>query len=253
MIAAALAIGARRLDAGRGLAILGGTEAAAARALVAGGAAIEPLDDPRPRGWRQIEPSWIEHALAGEDDRVRAIVASDRVDPLACWLARWFLAELVAMPAPGPASAAGELARLAPRALARTLDALGRRQLAHAIAGAPPAQQASFGARVPWAAALAAELAAVRALGTAAAEAALGRRTAALGRTADLAWDQPTAAAIAGARAIAGVLDGDCARQIAQRLPRAIGLTLLPALRGDGGGGDPVSAAEVVRAIAAAG
>jgi hypothetical protein len=248
-VARALAIGARRLGASAGQAALQGPDADAARSLL--GASIERPDDPRPRGWRHVDPSWIDHALAGEDAAVRAIVVGDRDDPTARWLARWFLGALVPMPSPGPATCVDELPRLPARALARTLDAIGRRQLAHAIAPATPAEHATLAARLPWGRALSGEIAAVRSLGDAAV-AQLGRRTSALQRTADLAWPDAIAPLLAGARAIAPSVHGDLAAQIAQRLPHPIGVRVLAELTG-AWPADAVAPAEVRRAIAQAG
>ncbi len=253
-VARALAIAATRLDAAAGLGALIGDDAAAARALV--GTTFEPLDDPRPRGWRHVDPSWIDHAVAGEDAAVRAIVVGDRVDPLARWLARWFLGAVVPMPSPGPARGVDELPRLSARGLARTLDALGRRQLAWALAATTAAEQTSLAARLPWGHALAGEIAAVRSLGDAAATSQLGSRTSALVRTASLAWSEPTAALVAGLRAIAPRLRGrgDRAAQLCQRLPHRVGAAAWIELTGGfaTAPADAVADVEVARAIARA-
>lgn|GEM_PF-3363599 len=249
-VARALAIAATRLEAQAGLAILDGADAAAARTLVA----PPPLGDPRPDGWREVEPSWIAHALAGEDDAVRAIVCSDRDDVGARWLARWFLGALVPMPPTGPATTVGELPGLPTRILVRTLDALGRRQLAHAAGGASVAELAGLAARLPWGRTLAGEIAAVRSLGEDAVG-QLGTRTAALRRTAALAWHEPTAPLLAGVRAIAPAVRGDVGAQLAQRLPRVLGLLALVELRGFGAAPPVVAAVspvELRRAIATA-
>ena len=252
-LAVALAIAARAGDRVAALAHLASAEAAAARALID---ADLPLDRaavaaPRPPGWRRCYPSWLDDACAGLDAATRAIVLGERVDPLAVWLAQRCLGHLAPMPEPGAARSLAELPRLTARALSRTLIAIGRRQLAHAIAGASPLEQAAVARRLPWGSELGGEVAAVKTLGERAA-AELGSRRAAAARTAGLTWTDPLAALAVGARAIAPAVRriDELDRQLAQRLPRPVGLTVLAALTGPfADGGDAVGAGEIRRAI----
>lgn len=219
---------------------------------VGGGAdATAAADDPRPGGWQRCDPSWIEAALADLDPVARAIVVGDRRDPLARWLARRTLGHLVAMPPPGPAVGLERLPRLTGRGLARTLSVLGRRQLAHAVGGATAAELTALAARLPWGGDLGGEVAAVRGLG-AAATGELGSRRSAAARTRGLPWHTPGAAVTAGARALAPAIAGrPLAWQLAQRLPRPIGLEVLAELTGPfaRAPADGVGAAELERAI----
>lgn len=259
LVARALAVAAARAGAAAGLALMAGRDAAAARGvLAAGGAGLEAmraeLGEARPRGWRQIDPSWIEHALAGADALVRAIVLGDRDDPTARWLARWFLGGLVPMPVgeAGRGDAVDDLPRLGAAAIVRVLDAIGRRQLAHAIADASRAEHVALAARLPWGRTLDGELAAVRSLGGAVA-AQLGARRSAAARTSGLAWTDAATPMRAGLRAIAPLVRdrGDLAAQLAQRLPRAIGVTALAELRGPfaSAPADTISLDELARAL----
>jgi hypothetical protein len=91
----------------------------------------------------------------------------------------------------------------------------------------------------------------VRGLG-AAATGELGSRRSAAARTRGLPWHTPGAAVTAGARALAPVIAGrPLAWQLAQRLPRPIGLEVLAELTGPfaRAPADGVGAAELERAI----
>lgn len=252
-VALALAIAARASDRVGALARLASDDAAAARALLEADA---PLDRAaaraaRPRGWRHCDATWLDDACAGLDGEARAIVLSEREDPAAVWLALRCLGHLAPMPDPGPARALADLPRLPARALSRTLIAIGRRQLAHAIAAASALEQAAVARRLPWGGELSGEVAAVKTLGDAAA-AQLGSRRAAAARTGGLTWSDPLAALAVGARALAPAVRraGDLDRQLAQRLPRALGQTVLAELRGRfADGADGVDPVEIRRAI----
>ena len=251
-VATALAIAARRWDARAALARCALPDAAAAMTLAAGAA---PLDDAavravRPPGWQHCDASWLDAATEDLDATSRAIVLGPRIDPLACWLARRHLGHLTAMPAPGPARGLDELPRLAARALARTLAALGRRQLAHALADRGATEQAAVASRLPWGRELAGEIAAVRALG-AGADAMLGSRRSAAARAAGLRWTDADAAATAGARALAPQIGAVLAAQLAQRLPMTLGLAVRAVVTGPFARApvDAVAAAEIQRAI----
>lgn len=243
-VARALAIAARRWDAAATLARLGGDASAAE---------TEPIvDEARPRHWRGCDPSWLDAAVADLDPRAQAIVLGERDDPLARHLARRALGHLVAMPALGPARGAVELPRLNGRALARTLAVLGRRQLAHALAAAAPDELAALARRLPWGGELTAEVVAVRSLG-AAVDDELGSRRSAARRTQGLTWREPGAAVTAGARALAPrlVAAPEVVAQLAQRLPRPIGLAVAAELTGPfaRSPADGVSDGELRRAI----
>jgi hypothetical protein len=246
-VARALALAADRLGATAALARVAGApvdevDLTATRAELA---AV------RPRHWRRIHPTWIEHALAGEGEAVRRIVTGDGDGPVDRLLARWFLGGFVAMPA--HATGAAALAVLEPAALTQALLTIGRRQLAHALAGSPPREVAGLAARLPWGRALVADVAAVTALGDAATD-LLGPRRAALARTAGLTWTDPLALPRTGLRAIAPVCAalGDLPRQLAQRLPRPVGLVAETELRGPFARDRGVGVAEIVAAIARA-
>ncbi len=264
-IARALALAAHRLDADAALARVDSVHAPAARALASGwraapgaavtvaavGAATAELTRARPRGWRRVHPSWVEHALAGEGAAVRAAVLGDGERPVDRFLARWFLGGLVPMDAAGAGAAA--LVALEPAALTQALVVLGRRQLAHAIAGSPPREIAGLAARLPWGILLITEVATVSRLGDAAA-AALGSRRSAVARTTGLTWTDPLALPVVGLRAIASRCagHGELPRQLAQRLPRPIGQVAALELTGPfaSAPADGVTDAEIDAAIA---
>ncbi|MEZ4400078.1 MAG: hypothetical protein R3B06_08670 [Kofleriaceae bacterium] len=250
--AVALAQAARRLGAVTALGRLDDRDAATAGVLAASAEALPTaaLAAARPAGWRHCDRSWIDAALAPLDPTARAIVDSDRDDPVARWLAARTLGHLAPMPTPGPAITVDDLPRLSARALARVLVIVGRRQLAAALAQATVAEHAAAARQLAWGVEFLREVAEVRA--DPAAVASLGGRRAAAARTAGLAWTDPLAAAQAGARALASTVRGrgDLARQVAQRLPRPLGTAVAEALTGRfARDGAPLAAAEIRRAI----
>jgi len=203
---------ARCAEVARGLAALERSvrAQALAQAAVALGAGV-------PANLALVHPSWIEAALEGEGDAVRRAVAGDANEAadasMVTWLRRRALGAFVDMPASLPAA---EL-------LQERLEALGRSRLALALQAAPVAAQAQVAARLGGAHA-AALLAALRTPGSRA------KVSAAVRELHDLvAGSAPMLLVRAGARHLAPALaaQGDRARVLAQRLPRAAGLVLL--------------------------
>src|SRR5690606_32208031 len=103
-------------------------------------AAAAQLRAPRPAGLAEVHPTWIEEALAGEDPRVRAIVAGgDAAPEVRAWAERRVFGALRPMPLTGgdKMSAPADLARARGDWLTLRLERVGVRQLAHATSGAP--------------------------------------------------------------------------------------------------------------------
>jgi hypothetical protein len=169
------------------------------------------------------------------------------------WCARWLFGALAPMPEGAIASTAStvgprDLARLAAPALAQALTWLGRRQLVHALGATAGRALAALAAGPPWGRELLVEAAAVAALGEGA-DARLGARRLVLARAGGLARSEELAPLRLGARAIAATVAayGDLAAQLAQRLPRPVGLALADELAGDHG--PAVAAIELAAAI----
>lgn len=260
-VARALAVLAWRHGDG-GLARITGPESRAAAALVtswrragaegerAAGDVAEALAAPRPAAWQAIDPSWLDAAgaAAGLGRAMGVAVAGD--GPVERWCARWLFGDLVPMstgliPAsPGPR----DLARLPAPALVSALAWLGRRQLVHALGAGLDHALAPLAAVPPWGRELLIEAVAVARMGQLAV-ARLGTRRGALARTAGLVSRDSLAPMRLGARAIAATVRplGDLAAQLAQRLPRPIGLILADELAGDHG--PAVAAEELTLAI----
>jgi hypothetical protein len=257
LAAAALTLGA---DAGRALARLGGPLGEAARARLA---ELEALGDAAARrarraGWmatariavppglRQVDPSWLEAAVAG-DLAARAAVAASGGGPAEVWRARWATAGLAPMPAspdgsgaadPAPLRGTLDLAVLVlpadaitapPSRLTGWLATCGAEQLAAALA---PADLAAVADRSPDGARLRA--AAERRAAPGGAREAGPRRTL-LQRAAGLVLAEPTALVQLGARAVGPHLDGDelTRWRLALRLPRPLGLVVAAGLGRD--------------------
>ena len=270
-VARALAVAAYRWGDGA-LAAIAGPDGERARALVAAWrargrageaeaatSAAAELAAPRPAGWPAIEASWLDAALADEPAVVRAAALTDD-GPGGRWCARWLFRELVPMPASTTTSGSGSIAlaaatpsprdlpRLPAPALAQALAWLGRRQLVHALGATMARELAALAAAPPWGRELLAEAPAVAALGDGAGL-RLGPRRAALARATGLTRGEPLAPLRLGARAIAAIVarHGDLAAQLAQRLPRPLGLALAAELAGDHG--PPVADVELAAAI----
>ncbi len=201
-------------EAERVLARIGGELGGQARAAFAALRALEPAAQKRqraawlasarmvvPEGFRLIHPTWIEAALAELPAAARDAVANLGGEPRDVWLARCAMAGFVAMPTRRVevVQVAAELPALAPEQLQAWLERAGAEQLKRAaqIAGvdATPRSARAFGSdrdviercRVP-----ADELRFIR----------------------------------IGARAFAAHFSPIVRRQIAQRLPRALGLAV---------------------------
>lgn len=159
---------------------------------------------PVPPGFAGVHPTWIEAALAELPPRARAAVAAGGAgDPVDVWLARRACADLPEMPAMRAVARVDGLAdvlALSAAALASWVAAVGRAQLAYAAALARPGTP-----RDP-------EQGAARAV---------------------IARCRGGDAIVVGARAIAPHLAAVplAARQLACRLPRTLGLTVLAELR----------------------
>lgn len=261
VVARAMAVAAARLGVGGdALERLGGREGGDARALAGGmggdtlAAAVRELAAPRPAGWKLIHESWVEGPPRGD--------AGAPAVQRHLW--RIAYRDRVPMPSAGTASVAGgavALVALEPGALTRALALLGRRQLAHALAGSAPRSIADLAARLPWGRELLGDVTSIAALGDAA-EKRLGRRALAQVRSAGLTWSDPLALPRAGARFIAPAVAAvaDLAPQLAQRLPRPVGSVVLDELRAfavepgtdRGGAGDAEIAAAIARVTVAA-
>jgi hypothetical protein len=199
---------------------------ARARGIARAAAAVRA---PAPLGLALVHREHIEAALAGEGARVRAVIAGAAAAPPAvrAYLERRVLGRFVAMPRPRAPAAPITLDVLAaepPAWLEAQLERAGLHQLAHAAAGEPRAAIAAVAAQLG---ARGADFVDAVARVTAAADAAArwGPRRAAIARSsgAPLAHD-PLAVLAIGARAFAPHLAGDAPRQLAQRLPRGLGL-----------------------------
>ena len=184
-----------------------------------------------PAGLRAIHPTWIEAALAELPAAARTAVANGQGDPIETWLGRWALAAFVAMPATvvedrGPADQSGkmivrvpaDLPALAPDALRAWLERAGADQLARALQLGGGASEAA------WFVAAAARIAVAPRKGQ------LGSDRAILQRCTGIADDDVRLLRI-GARTVAPHLDVLVARQLVQRLPRALGLVVRAELR----------------------
>jgi hypothetical protein len=188
-----------------------------------------------PAGVALIHPSWLEHASAGEADAVRAIVAGGDAPAAARrFVRRRLLGAFVDMPPSG-------LAAAAPERLAAAIEIVGRRRLALAAQAAGPAAAAALAARLP---------AEQRRAFADDARAPGPDAGAAVRELADLVGAGGAQLLFhAGARHLAGAFlaEGDLGRQVAQRLPRALGVVLLAELaratRGQAGALDALRAA----------
>ena len=169
-----------------------------------------------PTGFRAIHASWIEAALAELPARARSAVANggDAVD---VWLARWALADFVAMP---PATArvrvAADLPGLDPDALRTWIERAGADQFARAaqLAGGDVLELAR---REPQLIAALDRIAKPPRLGQ------LGSDRAVVKRCAGIANDEVQLVRL-GARAVAPHLDALVCRQLVQRLPRTLAI-----------------------------
>lgn len=231
----ALAVVAHRLGADRDrvLARIGGELGAQARAAAQTigklDAGAQKLERARvmaksrvlwPAGFRAIHPTWIEAALADLPPRARTAVANGQGDALDTWLGRWALAEFVAMPA-GHAEAVRvpvDLPALSSEALRAWLERAGADQLARAL------QLGGGSSDEAWFVTAAARIAVPPRLGQ------LGSDRAIVQRCSRLPDDDVRLARI-GARTVAPHLDVLVARQLVQRLPRALGLVVRTELR----------------------
>jgi len=212
-----------------------------------------------PEGLERIHPEWLEHALGGVPRSIaEAIVAGDgggerRDDdrsipgPIMWWLRQHVFASLVDMPVepcPGPAvMGVGDLPGLPGATLGRVLGRIGALQLAWALFAAGPGAlvevaqaSGSTGGELLQAADLLARLIDEDSERDPAVW--LGPARDAQGRVGDLVDRGPldgTMLASVGCRALAPLVvehGGDLARQIAQRMPHAIGVQALAAFTG---------------------
>jgi hypothetical protein len=238
--ARAAAAAAAMCGAPGALACLGGAIGDEARALVSAWAvedraarargiahAAAAVRAPAPLGLPLVHREHIEAALAGEGARVRAVIAGAAAAPPAvrAYLERRVLGGFVAMPrGRGSPITPESLAAEPPDWLAAQLERAGLHQLAHAAAGEPRAAIAAIAAQLGARGARFVD-AVARVAGAADAAAWFGPRRAAIARAsgAALAHD-PLAVHAIGARAFAPHLVGDAPRQLAQRLPRGLGL-----------------------------
>ncbi|MEO7731589.1 MAG: hypothetical protein ABIY55_11495 [Kofleriaceae bacterium] len=176
---------------------------------------------PVPAGLRGVHPSWIEAGLAGLPARARAAVASGGGAPVETWLARWATATIPPMPAISEARVTSLASALAVDAatLERWLAEVGADQLALALGaaggGALEAAARVVGARLTAAAAR---------IGEPPRAGALGSIRAAIARCRVTLDDR--ALVRIGARAIAAHVPALARRQLAHRLPRALGLVV---------------------------
>jgi len=173
-----------------------------------------------PAGLRAIHPTWIEAALAELPAAARTAVANGQGDPIETWLGRWALAPFVAMPAAGVEilRVPADLPGLAPEVLRAWLERAGADQLARALQLGGGASEAA------WFVAASARIAVAPRKGQ------LGSDRAILRRCTGIADDDVRLLRI-GARTVAPHLDVLVARQLVQRLPRALGLVVRAELR----------------------
>ncbi|MEJ7598310.1 MAG: hypothetical protein WKG01_10405 [Kofleriaceae bacterium] len=195
------------------------------RATRAAWAAIARM--PVPAGIRGVDPSWIEAGLAGLPATARTALASAAVDLPGVWLARWACSELVPLPADDaqrPPRSVADLVRLPGPDLAAWLDDVGADQLAFALAAAgdPAVTQAAPAVGEIL-------LVARDRIRLAPRRGALGPVRAAIARCKVTLGD--AALATIAARAIASHVDPWAARQLAIRLPHALGKVVLGELR----------------------
>jgi hypothetical protein len=240
--------GARCVAAAAALLALPATERATTLAREAA-----RLFAPVPAGLGRLDPTWIEAALAPLPPAARAALratlpaaaagaahaaapgAAPRPDALA-WLARVALGSCCAMPPEeeGPAATPAATARRPAAAVLAAVVAAGRERVALALRHAPRSARAAFCSRLPPDEATAL----LRAIEAAPADAAAARR--AQGQLTEVAAHAPSEVDGAGlirrlgARALGAAVAGagDVPRQLAQLLPRDLGLLLLEAAAG---------------------
>ena len=198
--------------------------AARARGIALAAAAVRA---PAPLGLALVHREHIEAALAGEGAGVRAVIAGAAAAQPAvrAYLERRVLGRFVAMPrARSSPVTPDSLAAEPPEWLEAQLERAGLHQLAHAAAGEPRAAIAAIAAQLGASGARFVD-AVARVSGASDGAARWGPRRAAIARAsgAALAHD-PMAVHAIGARAFAPHLAGDAPRQLAQRLPRGLGL-----------------------------
>lgn len=190
--------------------------------------AVAAMVKPVPAGLTLVHRDWIEAAIAGEDADVRDAVAGAGEFTAAArvWLQRRALGQLVDMP-PADAAPPAAWARCDVAVLLAALAAFGVDAIAAGLVGAPPATAAAVAARLgePRGSHLVDAVAAwkprERELRAAVSAFAHGA-----GRLSERALH------VIGARRLGAALaraHGDAPRQIAQRLPRAVGLELAAA------------------------
>ena len=241
-ILARIAGSAGRVARAEAVHLAGLSRVARARALAE---RIAELRMPVPVGLPLVHREWIEAALVGEGERVRAIVTGGAAvsPPVRVWLERRAYGAIAPIPLPdeGAPLSPATLAHRPPGWIEEALRRAGLRTLAHAVADTPRVAVAAVAAR------LGAEgpelVAAVAAIAAGDGVAAgLGSRRAAVRRVAGVAVGaDPLALVAIGARALAPHLT-EVALQVAQRLPRAIGLRVLDEIAAFGG--DDADAAE---------
>jgi hypothetical protein len=178
---------------------------------------------PVPAGLRGVHPSWIEAGLASLPARARTAVASGGGDPVDAWLARWATATIPPMPAISCArvTSLDSALRVDAATLERWLAGVGADQLALALGaaggGALEAAARIVGDRLR---------AAALHIGCAPRLGALGSTRAAIARC-RVRLDDHALIRI-GARSIAPHVAPHVAalasRQLAHRLPRALGV-----------------------------
>ncbi|HTJ44458.1 MAG TPA: hypothetical protein VL463_20280 [Kofleriaceae bacterium] len=185
--------------------------------------AVFAVRAPSPLGLALVHREWIEAALAGEGVRVRAVIAgASAADPhVRAYLERRVLGRFVAMPRAWERTPE-TLGAAPPAWIEGAFVRAGLHQLAHAAIDQPRAAIASLASQLgDRAAAFVDAIARARTVG----DAALGPRRAAIARSAGAALaTDPHALFAIGARAFAPHLAGDAPRQVAQRLPRGLGL-----------------------------
>lgn len=190
--------------------------------------AVAEIEAPVPASLELVHRDWIEAELVGEQPWMREAVAGGGALEGAArrWAQRRVLGGLVDM----PAVADGPLATLAHApigALCRAFTAFGRGALAALLAGAAAGEIAAVAARLgePHGGALVAEVAAIVRGNDASALRAIAKR--ALGGERGVSERALTRAGVRRlACAVAGA-PGDATRQLAQHLPRELGLRLI--------------------------